>query len=112
MPTIRIACVTANLLQIPAASEPSDPYSSPAEFSHQLRQTPARAGSSTTLRDLKDIEQWLRGSALDAIVTYLAAAGDRRFAQLIRPAPRATSLATTLTASVRSRWLTARICLP
>ena len=30
--------------------------------------TAARAGSSTALRDLKDVEQQLRGNALDAIV--------------------------------------------
>ena len=68
MPTTRIACVTTHLLQIAAACEASDPYSSPAEFGHQLRQTPARSSSATALRNFKDVEDQLRGNALDAIV--------------------------------------------
>ena len=62
------ACITANLLQVAPPSEPPDPHSHPPELSHKLRKTAARAGSSIALRDLKDIQQQLRGNALDAIV--------------------------------------------
>ena len=62
------ACITANFLQVAPSSEPPDPHSHPPELGHQLRKTAARAGSSIALRDLKDIQQQLRGNALDAIV--------------------------------------------
>jgi len=65
---IRRTYITPNLLQIAPPSEPADAHSRPAELGHKLRQTPARPGSSTALRHFEDIEQQLRGNALNAIV--------------------------------------------
>jgi len=78
MPTTRIACVTANLLKIASAREPSDPYSSPAEVGHEFRQAAARSGSATTLRNFKDVEQHLRGNALDTIVADITVHSSKR----------------------------------
>jgi hypothetical protein len=51
-----IATVSANLLLVPTAREPPHANSGPPQLAHQLCQSPARTGSSTTLRDLKDVE--------------------------------------------------------
>ena len=79
------ACITANLLQVAPSSEPPD-NSHPPELGHKLRKTAARAGSSIALRDLKDIQQQLRGNALDAIVADFSVhvARDHR---CVRPSP-------------------------
>jgi hypothetical protein len=73
LPASRVSAVAADLLQIATARESSDPHSHPPELGHELRQTPARPGSATTLRNLEDIEQQLRGNTLDTIIAYLAA---------------------------------------
>jgi hypothetical protein len=69
----RIAAVPAHLLQIAAACESSDSHSRPPELGHELCQTTACPGSSALLRDLKEVEQQLRGNALDAIVADFTA---------------------------------------
>ena len=63
-----ITAITSNLLQISTPREPSDPNGHPPELGHQLRQPTARTGASTALRNLKNIEQKLRGNALDAVI--------------------------------------------
>jgi hypothetical protein len=50
------------LLKIAATNEPADSHSHPAEFSHQLCQTPARSGSSTT-----------RSNSLNAVIADFTA---------------------------------------
>jgi hypothetical protein len=51
-----IAAVAANLLEISATRQTPHPNSGPPQLAHQLCQSPARTGSSITLRDLKDVE--------------------------------------------------------
>src|SRR6476619_4901872 len=72
-PVPGIAAVATNLLSISPTSEPSDPDAHPAQFAHQLRQSPAGASTAGALRDFQDIEHGLRGGALDAVGPDLAA---------------------------------------
>jgi hypothetical protein len=65
--------IPSDLVSEAAPSKSASLHSSPTQLAHRSGETPVCAGSAFALRNLKDVQQFLRQYTLDAIAADLAA---------------------------------------